>query len=133
MFDVAGKPPVALSPLEAGILKLIKPKSQAEKKIAKKLAIDPLILSPIITDLILKGYLEIFRRRYLYFFSREFCSITPEGLSALDRQKSLFENLFEMVRGKAVEAIDGIAAQSPVLKVAIFSARALYKAARVVG
>lgn len=121
-----------LSPTEARILKLIKTKSQTEKKIAKEIELDPLLLSPVITDLILKGYLEIFRRRRLYFFSREFCVITSEGISALAGAQSPFEGFLEMVRSRALQAIDDIAAESPVLKAAVLSARTIYRVAKAV-
>jgi DNA-binding MarR family transcriptional regulator len=132
MLEGRGSSRILLSPTEVRILKLIKTKSQTEKKIAKKIELDPLLLSPVITDLILKGYLEIFRRRRLYFFSREFCVITSEGISALNRAQSPFEGLLEMVKSRALQAIDDITAESPVLKAAVISARTIYRVAKAV-
>ena len=103
-----------------------------KKRISKLVELDPLMLSPVITDLILKGYLEIVRKRRLYFFSREFCTITPEGISALEKARSPLEGFVEMLRGRAVEAINSIAAESPALRAMVFSARTIYKVAKAV-
>jgi DNA-binding MarR family transcriptional regulator len=132
MFETSGSHAILLNPVEMRILKFIKPKSQTEKKISKVVEIDALVLSPVITDLILKGYLEIVRRRRFYFFSREFCTITPEGVSALEKARSPLEGLVEMVRNRALDALNSIAAGSPALKAAVFSARTLYKVAKAV-
>ncbi|HJS83484.1 MAG TPA: hypothetical protein VJ742_11695, partial [Nitrososphaera sp.] len=109
MFETSGSHAILLNPVEMRILKFIKPKSQTEKKISEIVEVDPLVLSPVITELILKGYLEIVRRRRLYFFSREFCTITPEGVSALEKARSPLEGLVEMVRSRALDAINSIA------------------------
>ena len=68
---------------EMQILNCIKGQSRTEKQIAKMIRLDIFIISPLITELMLKGYVEIIRRRRLFFFSREYCIITVEGLDAL--------------------------------------------------
>ena len=68
MFETSGSHAALLKPVEMRILKFIKPRSQTEKRISKLVELDPLLLSPVITDLILKGYLEMVRKRRLYFF-----------------------------------------------------------------
>src|SRR5215212_8147598 len=100
---------VELSKREIQILNCIKGQSRTEKKIAKMVRLDILIVSPLITDLMLKGYVEIIRRRRLFFFSREYCTITVEGLTALERARNLFENIVELIRERALETIDNIA------------------------
>ena len=132
MFETSGSHAALLKPVEMRILKFIKPRSQTEKRISKLVELDPLLLSPVITDLILKGYLEIVRKRRLYFFSREFCTITPEGITALEKARSPLEGFVEMLRGRAVEAINSIAAESPALRAMVFSARTIYKVAKAV-
>lgn len=132
MFETRSGTYASLLPLELRILKFIKPKSQTEKKIAKSLEVDSVVLSPIITDLILKGYLEIFRRRKMYFFTKEMCTITPEGISALDMAMTPLQSLVEMIRSKAVEALNSIVSESPSLKVVAMSARTIYKVAKVI-
>jgi len=116
-----------LNKREIQILNCIKSQSRTEKKISKMIRLDILVISPLITELMLKGYVEIMRRRRLFFFSREYCTITLEGLTALEKAKSPFENLVELIRKRAVETIDNIAADSPLLNFAVVSARAACK------
>jgi hypothetical protein len=121
-----------LSKREIQILNCIKGQSRTEKQIAKMTRLDIIFtVSPLITDLILKGYVETIRRRRLFFFSREYCIITADGLGALEQSRSLFENIVELIRERAVETIDNIAADSPLLKLTVMSAKAAYKTAKV--
>ncbi|MDQ5843258.1 MAG: hypothetical protein M3286_07195 [Thermoproteota archaeon] len=116
-----------LSKHEMQILNCIKGQSRTEKQIAKMIRLDIFIISPMITELMLKGYVETIRKRRLFFFSREYCIITVEGLNALEQARSPFENLVELIRERALETIDNIAADSPILKFALMSAKAAYK------
>ena len=121
-----------LSKREIQILNCIKGQSRTEKQIAKMTRLDIIFtVSPLITDLMLKGYVETIRRRRLFFFSREYCIITAEGLVALEQARSLFENIVELIKDRALETIDNIAADSPLLKLAVVSAKAAYKTAKV--
>jgi DNA-binding PadR family transcriptional regulator len=121
-----------LSKREIQILNCIKGQSRTEKQIAKMTRLDIIFtVSPLITDLMLKGYVETIRRRRLFFFSREYCIITVEGLAALEQTRSLFENIVELIRERALETIDNIAADSPLLKLTVMSAKAAYKTAKV--
>ncbi|HEX6254108.1 MAG TPA: hypothetical protein VFZ55_07805 [Nitrososphaera sp.] len=120
-----------LSKREIQILNCIKGQSRTEKKIAKMIKLDIFIVSPLITELMLKGYVETIRRRRLFFFSREYCIITADGLAALEQARSLFENIVELIRERAVETIDNIAADSPLLKLTVMSAKAAYKTVKV--
>lgn len=122
---------IMLSKREIQVLNCIKGKSRTEKQIAKMVGLDTLIVSPLITDLMLKGYVETIRRRRLFFFSREYCIITTEGLDALEQARNLFENIVELIRERAVETIDNISADSPLLKLAVMSAKAAYKTVKV--
>jgi DNA-binding MarR family transcriptional regulator len=125
------KESVGLSKREIQILNCIKGKSRTEKQIARMVGLDTLIVSPLITELMLKGYVETIRRRRLFFFSREYCIITTEGLDALEQTRNLFENIVELIRERAVETIDNIAADSPLLKLAVISAKTAYKTVKV--
>lgn len=116
-----------LSKREMQILNCIKGQSRTEKQIAKMIKLDIFIISPLITELMLKGYVETIRRRRLFFFSREYCIITVEGLNALEQARSPFENLLELIRRRTLETIDNIAADSPILRLAVISAKAAYK------
>ena len=130
MFESRVSSTVALSQLEMSILELIKPKSQTESRMAKALKVDPNVLSPVVTDLILKGYVELFRRRWIYFFSKESCTITLEGISALESARSPYRGLVEMIQTRASNAIERLADGRPALKIAFISATALYRLAR---
>ena len=78
----------SLSKLERSILECIKKEPKLEKKISKQVGIDTLIISPIITDLMFKSYIErIYRKRRL-FSPKEYFYITMEGLRALEEAKS---------------------------------------------
>ncbi len=125
------KEPSGLSKREIQILNCIKGKSRTEKQIARMIGLDTLIVSPLITELMLKGYVETIRRRRLFFFSREYCIITTEGLDALEQTRNLFENIMDLIRERAVETIDNIAADSPLLKLAVTSVKAAYKTVKV--
>jgi DNA-binding MarR family transcriptional regulator len=120
-----------LTKREIQILNCIKGQSRTEKQIAKMTRLDIFIVYPLITELMLKGYVETIRRRRLFFFSREYCMITAEGLTALEQARSLFQNIVKLIRERALETIDNIAADSPLLKVAVMSAKAAYKTAKV--
>ena len=122
---------IGLSKREIQILNCIKGKSRTEKQIGRMIGLDTLIVSPLITELMLKGYVETIRRRRLYFFSREYCIITTEGLDALEHARNLFENIVELIRERAVETIDNITADSPLLKLAVMSAKTAYKTVKV--
>jgi DNA-binding MarR family transcriptional regulator len=122
---------VELSKREIQILNCIKGQSRTEKKISKMIRLDIFVISPLITELMLKGYVEIIRRRRLFFFSREYCTITIEGLVALEQAKSPFENLVELIRDRALETIDNIAADSPLLNLAVMSAKTACKALKI--
>ena len=122
---------VELSKREIQILNCIKGQSRTEKKIAKMVRLDILIVSPLITELMLKGYVETIRRRRLFFFSREYCTITQEGLAALEQARNLFENIIELIKERTLETIDDIAADSPLLKLTVMSAKAAYKTVKV--
>ena len=121
-----------LSKREIQILNCIKGQPRTEKQIAKMTRLDIIFtVSPLITELMLKGYVETIRRRRLFFFSREYCVITVEGLAALEQARNLFENIVELIKERALETIDNIAADSPLLKLAVVSAKAAYKTAKV--
>ena len=122
---------IELSKREIQVLNCIKGKSRTEKQIAKMARLDIFIVYPMITELMLKGYVETIRRRRLFFFSREYCMITVEGLAALEQTRNLFENIVELIRVRALETIDDIAADSPLLKLAVMFGKATYKTVKV--
>jgi DNA-binding MarR family transcriptional regulator len=120
-----------LGALDVEVLSCVKANAQTEKQLSKKTGVDILVLSPIVTELMLMGYVETFRRRRLVFFSREYVSITPEGLAALEKAKSPLQKIIELIRERALETLENIAASSPALKILFVLGKATYKTAKV--
>jgi DNA-binding MarR family transcriptional regulator len=85
---------ISLNRWEIEILKCIKIKSKTEKKIAKEVALDFSVVSPLITNLMLQGYVERTRRRRMHFSSREYFSTTIEGVTALEEATRGTTNIF---------------------------------------
>ena len=85
---------ISLNRWEIQILKCIKIKSKTEKKIAKEVALDFSVVSPLITNLMLQGYVERTRRRRMHFLSREYFSTTIEGITALEEATRGASNVF---------------------------------------
>ena len=79
---------VSLSKLEMRILECIKKEPKLEKKISKQIGLNILIISPIITDLMFKSYVERIYKKRMFFPSKEYFYITMEGLMALEEAKS---------------------------------------------
>ena len=130
MLESRNDADVQLSPLECRILKTIEPRSRTEKQISKALQIDRLVLGPVVTDLILKEYLEIYRRRRFYLFRHEVCTITPNGIAALEASRCPFSRIMEMLGDKGLQLVEILAARSPAIKLAVGSAKTIYKVAR---
>jgi DNA-binding MarR family transcriptional regulator len=80
---------IGLSKLEMSILEYIKKEPKLEKKISKQIGLDISIISPIITNLMFKSYIERVYRKRMLFQSREYFCITMEGLKALEEAKTL--------------------------------------------
>ena len=132
MSDGHGASRLELQPLEVKVLKFIKSKPRTEKKISRELQVDPLALYPVITELMFKNCIELSRRRRMYFFRQEFCTITEDGIKALESAKTPFQAFVDILQKKALETIDDLAEESPALKMVVSSARTLYKFAKVI-
>jgi DNA-binding MarR family transcriptional regulator len=83
-----GNEEISLSKLELRILECIKKEPKLEKKISKQVGLDTLIISPVITDLMFKSYIERIHRKRRLFSSKEYFYITMEGLMALEEAKN---------------------------------------------
>ncbi len=88
---------VSLSKLEVKILECIKKEPKLEKKISKQVGLDTLIISPIITELMFKSYIERIHRKKMLFASKEYFYITMEGLTALEEAKSKDQPLNQLI------------------------------------
>ena len=125
-----------LSRWEAQILKCIKRKAMTEKRIAKEVTLDIAIVSPIITDLMLRGYVERVRKRRMYFSTREYFSATLDGLSALEasqRNRNGFWNqLMSMVKDEGEKMLLEFSSKSLGLRLTLKVLRGTYTLAKSV-
>jgi DNA-binding MarR family transcriptional regulator len=125
-----------LSRWEAQILKCIKAKAMTEKRIAKEVTLDIAIVSPIITDLMLRGYVERVRKRRMYFSTREYFSATLDGLSALEasqRNRNGFWNqLMSMVKDEGEKMLLEFSSKSLGLRLTFKVLRGTYALAKSV-
>jgi DNA-binding PadR family transcriptional regulator len=92
-----GNEEISLSKLELRILECIKKEPKLEKKISKQVGLDTLIISPIITDLMFKSYIERIHRKRRLFSSKEYFYITLEGLMALEEAKNKERPLNQLI------------------------------------
>ena len=128
---------LALSRWEIQILKCIKSKPLTEKKIAKELSLDISVISPLITDLMLRGFVERTRRRRMYFSSREYFAATIEGLSALEanRHKNgsiLWNQLISMLKDNSERMLLEFSNKSLPFKVALGVIKTTYTIAKLI-
>jgi hypothetical protein len=68
----------------------------------------------------------------MYFFRQELCTITLDGITALESTKTPFQAFVEILQKRAMQTIDDLAEESPALKAVVSSAKTLYKFAKVV-
>lgn len=68
----------------------------------------------MITDLIMDGYLEMVTKRRMYFFFRKFCTLTPDGLVALENaRRNPWDGIIMEIKNKVSEIVAGARGQSP--------------------
>jgi DNA-binding MarR family transcriptional regulator len=123
-----------LSQWEAQILKCIKSKALTEKRIAKEVRLDIVIVSHIITDLMLRGYVERVRKRRMYFSSREYFSATLDGLSALEESRrnynGFWNQLMSMVKDESEKMLLEFSSRSLGLRLTFKVLRGTYALAK---
>jgi DNA-binding MarR family transcriptional regulator len=123
-----------LSQWEAQILKCIKSKALTEKRIAKEVTLDIVIVSHIITDLMLRGYVERVRKRRMYFSSREYFSATLDGLSALEASRrnynGFWNQLMSMVKDESEKMLLEFSSRSLGLRLTFKVLRGTYALAK---
>jgi DNA-binding MarR family transcriptional regulator len=78
---------LSLTKWEMQLLKCIKTKGMTEKKIAKQISLNGSVVSELITNLMLLGFVERFRKRRMHFSSREYFIATIDGIEALEAAK----------------------------------------------
>lgn len=101
-----------------------------EKAIARRIRLDERIVADLITDLMLKGYVERRRQRWLLFFSREYFLITFEGLAALEAAKGDLDRIIEILKEKGQMVASKILDELPPLVSGTI--RASYRAAKFI-
>jgi DNA-binding MarR family transcriptional regulator len=123
-----------LSQWEAQILKCIKSKALTEKRIAKEVTLDIVIVSHIITELMLRGYVERVRKRRMYFSSREYFSATLDGLSALETSRrnynGFWNQLMSMVKDESEKMLLEFSSRSLGLRLTFKVLRGTYALAK---
>jgi|SRR5215212_982427 DNA-binding MarR family transcriptional regulator len=123
-----------LSLWEAQILKCIKSKAMTEKRIAKEVTLDIAIVSHIITDLMLRSYVERVRKRRMYFSSREYFSATLDGLSALEASRrnynGFWNQLMSMVKDESEKMLLEFSSKSLSLRLTFKVLRGTYALAK---
>jgi DNA-binding MarR family transcriptional regulator len=121
---------LTLSRWEVQILKCIKIKAMTEKKIAKEVSLDITMVSHIITDLMLQGYIQRVRKRKMYFSSREYFSATIEGVMALEASRSnyngFWSQLVSMLKDESEKMMLDFSGKSLILRLTFKTLRATY-------
>jgi len=119
-----------LSPWEIRILRVVRSETRQEKTIARCVRLNDLIVSEFVTELMLKGYIERREHRWMIFFSREYFSITLEGLAALEAAENSVDRIMEFLKDSGQKLAGEIRAAMPPL--AWDAAKATYKIAKFI-
>ena len=101
-----------------------------EKKIAKEVSLDITIVSHLITDLMLQGYIERLRKRKMYFSSREYFSATIDGLIALEASlhnyTGFWNQLVSMLKDESEKMMLEVSSKSLILRLTFRALRVTY-------
>ncbi len=120
---------------EIQILQCVRAKSRTEKQIAKMIGLDISIVSPMITDLMMKGHLDVITKRRLYFFFRKFYALTPDGLAALESANEHHYSLDRIIleiKNTISDVIENAKDQSPAFNATWQVANAGYKVTKFI-
>jgi DNA-binding MarR family transcriptional regulator len=127
---ISGVKEAQLSPWEIRILRVVRSETRQEKAIARCVRLNDLIVAEFVTELMLKGYIERRRRRWMLFFSREYFSITLEGLAALEAAEGSVDRIMEFLKDSGQKLAGEIMTAMPPL--AWDAAKATYKMAKFI-
>lgn len=120
---------------EIQILECVKAKSRTEKQIARMVGLDIPIVSQMITDLMMKGLLDVITKRRLYFFFRKFYALTPDGLTALEsatKHDYSLDRVIQELKSMISDVIENARDQSPAFNATWHVANAGYKIAKFI-
>ncbi|HEY9388020.1 MAG TPA: hypothetical protein VIP70_13345 [Nitrososphaeraceae archaeon] len=129
----SGENNIALDNFEILILKCIKSEAKSEKEICKQVKMNMPIVSQLITDLMLKGFIERTVRRRIFFNYTEYFSTTLEGIMALEIVASknnnpiLLSQLFLVLKGTGQKIVREIISDSLPLKLILGTATITYR------
>ena len=125
---------LTLSRWESQILRCIKSKAMTEKRIAKEVTLDIALVSHLITDLMLRGYVQRIRKRRMYFCSREYFSATLDGLTALEASRrnstGFWNQLISMIKYESEKMMLEFSSKSLSLRLTFRVLRAIYGLAK---
>ena len=125
-----------LTRFETLILRCISGNPKTETKISKEVKINLPIVSELVTDLMLKGYIERTRRRRVLFASKEYFSTTLEGLIALEivqranKNHGFLSQVFDTLMDKSQKILDEISSDSIILKLLLGIAKFVLRMAK---
>ena len=125
-----------LTRFETLILRCISGNPKTETKISKEVKINLPIVSELVTDLMLKGYIERTRRRRVLFASKEYFSTTLEGLIALEivqranKNHGFLSQVFDTLMDKSQIILDEISSDSIILKLLLGIAKFVLRMAK---
>jgi len=124
-----------LTRFETLILRCISGNPKTETKISEEVKINLPIVSELVTDLMLKGYIERTRRRRVLFASKEYFSTTLEGLIALEivqraNKNGFLSQVFDTLMDKSQKILDEISSDSIILKLLLGIAKFVLRMAK---
>jgi DNA-binding MarR family transcriptional regulator len=106
----------------------------SEKKIAKEISLDITIVSRLITDLMLQGYIERVRKRKIYFSSKEYFLATMEGLTALEASRrnytGFWNQLISILKEESEKTMLELSSKSLILRLTFKTLRVTYALAK---
>jgi DNA-binding MarR family transcriptional regulator len=106
----------------------------SEKKIAKEISLDITIVSRLITDLMLQGYIERLRKRKMYFSSKEYFLATIEGLMALEASRrnytGFWNHLISILKEESEKTMLELSSKSLILRLTFKTLRVTYALAK---
>jgi DNA-binding MarR family transcriptional regulator len=127
---------LSLTRFETLVLRCVKGSPKTETKISKEVKINLPIVSELVTDLMLKGYIERTRRRRVLFASKEYFSTTLEGLIALEiaqrakKNRDFLSQVFATLMDKCQKILDEISSDSIFLKLILGVAKFVLRVAK---
>jgi predicted transcriptional regulator len=108
-----------------------------ETKITKELSLNSSVVSQAITNLMLFGFVERFRKRRMHFSSREYFIASLEGVEALEAIKRRSNNDFwayvsSTLKDRAERMLLEFSEKSLAFRLTLGTARSTYRVAKFI-